>query len=124
MKPLEMAAWWTLFGAVTFATVGGVFSGLTEVEEDRASALATSLRAEGEDSPDLEYPRYETEKSEYEEILQRGNRYQWVSRSFMIVSGAALVAAVTLFIVHHRRDRRRRADARVRLEASGIGVRF
>lgn len=120
MQPLETAAWWTLFGSVALATTGGVFAGLAEQQEDRAVRLASEV------DPDTgQYLLYEEQQSEYEQILDRGEAFQWTARGLLIASGAALVASIVMFGVHGKRTR---ADKKKKVAATvtpgGFDVRF
>lgn len=117
MPPLETAAWWTLFGSVALATTGGVFAGLAEQQEDRAIRLAAEVDPETGRSL-----LYDDHASEYEEILDRGEAYQWAARGLLIASGAALVASVVMFGVHGRRTRNKRLRATI--GPGSIDVRF
>ena len=121
LPKLQAAGWWTVFGAFVLGSTGGVFAGLAEVQEDRASRLATMLDDNGNL---LQYADY---SETYEKHLSRGNTYQWAARGFVIAGAATLIAGITLFAVDHRRRRKglkaRRRNA-PRLTATGLEVRF
>jgi len=121
LPKLQATGWWTVFGAFVLGSTGGVFAGLAEVQEDRASRLATMVNDDGNL---LQYADY---SETYEKHLSRGNTYQWVARGFVIAGAATLIAGITLFAVDHRRRRkglkaRRRTGPR--LTATGLEVRF
>jgi hypothetical protein len=107
MRPLETAAWWTMFGALALATTAGVFSGLAEKQEDEAIRLASEFDEDGRQL------LYEDHQSEYEDILEKGDRYQWTARGFLIASGAAVAAGITLFAVFAKRSKEERRRARI-----------
>lgn len=125
LPPLQAAGWWTTFGAITLASVGGVLAGVAEAREDQARRLA--------DSFDLETGKtlvYADVADEYERNLREGRTYQNLARGFLVVGGVALVAGISLFIVEG--VRRRRAEpakpqdqkARLRLEPGSTGLRL
>jgi hypothetical protein len=123
LPKLQAAGWWATFTAVALATTGGVFAGVAEVREDEAERLAYSF--------DLSQGRatlYGPVASDYQRLLDEGDRYQWVARGFIIAGGVALVAGVALFAVDGTRRRKagRAPSARIRLAPSpaGLGLQF
>jgi len=104
---MQTAAWWTVFGTLALATAAGVFAGMAEKQEDDATRLANEF---GNDGNQL---LYEDHKDEYEEILDRGNRYQWAARGLLIASGVGLAAAITLFAIHAKRSKLEKRRARL-----------
>lgn len=119
MAPMRVAAWWTMFGTVALGSVGGIFSGLAERQEDEAERLA--LGFDLETGKRLEYEEY---ADDYEAILDRGNTYQWVSRGFLIGAGVALATSITLFAVQAKRDARERRVALRGVSPFGLEVGF
>ncbi len=120
LPKLQAAGWWTLFGAFVLGSTGGVFAGMAEVQEDRASRLASMVDDQGNL---LKYADY---SETYEGHLSRGQTYSWVARGFVIAGGAAVITAIALFAADHRRKRkglraRRRGP---RLTATGLEVAF
>lgn len=124
LRPLQTAAWWTMFGAFTVGTAAGVLSGLAERQEDRATRLSTLF-----DTNTGAQPRYADRQDEYEQYLRRGEAYAKAAIGVGVVAGAATVAAIALFAVDARRQRSERAPtkherAALRLRAGGMEVRF
>lgn len=117
LPPLQRAAWWSMFGAFALASVGGVFGGLAEVEEDRAARLTATL--DPETGAQLDYAGVQ---DEYEEILARGRRDAAVARGLVIAGAAVLLAGIGLFIADG--VKRRRQQPRVRAGLGGLQVRF
>lgn len=115
MAPMQAAAWWTMFGAVSLGTAGGVFAGLAEREEDRAVRLSRNFNPETGSRKS-----FEDVEDDYDRALRRGNAYSWTSRGLLIGGGALLITSITLFAVHAKRsgaegkgrDDRRRARLR------------
>lgn len=127
LRPMQTAAWWTMFGAFAMGTTAGVLAGLAERQEDRATRLSTLFDAETGAQP-----LYADRKAEYEQYLRRGEGYATAALGVGIVAGAATIAAITLFAIDARRQRGdatrkakeppRRASLRVR--GGGMEVRF
>lgn len=126
LRPMQTAAWWTMFGAFAVGTTAGVLAGLAERQEDRATRLSTLFDAETGAQP-----LYADRKDEYERYLRRGEGYATAALGVGIVAGAATIAAITLFAIDARRQRGdaarrpkepRRASLRVR--GGGMEVRF
>ncbi|MCA9693178.1 MAG: hypothetical protein R3A51_14390 [Nannocystaceae bacterium] len=119
MAPLQTAAWWTMFGTFVLGTTGALFAGLAGVEEANAERLTLIIDQTGSAA------QYSTIQDEYETALRKGETYAWTSRGFLIGSGVALVAAITLFGLHARNKRRAAAVARrMQLRGPGLEVRF
>jgi hypothetical protein len=116
MRSMQKAGWWTLFGGFVFATVGGVFSGLAERQEDKATRLASRF-----DQETGSQPLFADEQEEYKDTLRRGRIYQNTAIGLGAVAGAVAIAALTLFIVDARRGRR---GERARVAPGGLQVRF
>lgn len=126
LRPMQTAAWWTMFGAFAVGTTAGVLAGLAERQEDRATRLSTLFDAETGAQP-----LYADRKAEYERYLRRGEGYATAALGVGIVAGAATIAAITLFAIDARRQRGdathkgkppRRTSLRVR--GGGMEVRF
>jgi hypothetical protein len=117
MPPLQAGGWWTLFGSVAVASLGGVFAGLAESQEDRALRIASELDAETGAQPD-----YADVRGDYDDALRRGHRYEVAAWSLLAVSGAALVGAITLFGLHARRSRA--MERRTTWTGRGLELRF
>lgn len=115
LPPLQRGGWWLVFGAFAFASVGGVFGGLAEAEEDRATRLVAEVDLET--GSQLQYAEI---RPEYEEILARGRRDALVAQVLIGVGAATLVAGLSLFIA----DGARRRSSRVRAGLGGLQVRF
>jgi len=125
MAPMQAAAWWTLFGAVTLGATGGVFAGLAEREEDKALRLQRTFDPETGSRVSFAEVR-----DDYDASLRRGRAYAWTSRGLLIGGGALLITSISLFVVHARRTKAERgADAKpsarghrkARLERVGAG---
>jgi len=124
LRPMQSAAWWTMFGAFAVGTGAGVLAGLSERQEDRATRLSTLF-----DSSTGAQPLYADRKDEYEQYLRRGQAYANAAIGVGVVSGLATVTAITLFAIDARRQRKERAPssdrrARVRPRIGGMEVRF
>ncbi|MEZ4452476.1 MAG: hypothetical protein R3B09_23635 [Nannocystaceae bacterium] len=122
MRPLQRAAWWTVFGTFALATTGGLFAGYAEVQEDRAQRLASTL----DPTTGGQY-LYADKQQEYEDYLAKGERQAWAARGLLIGAGVAAIAAVTMFAVDARRQQRQRPTALrrgLRLGRGGLEVRF
>ena len=132
LPPLQRGAWWSMFGAFALGSAAGVFAGLAEVQEDKATRLAITL-----DSTTGSALVYADHKAEYEKILSVGRRDAAAARGLIAGAGGFLVAGVVLFIVHAVRTRKadaatRRAPsqlpapspARLGLARGGLEVRF
>lgn len=128
LRPMQTAAWWTMFGAFAVGTTAGVLAGLAERQEDRATRLSTLFDAETGAQP-----LYADRKDEYEEYLRRGEGFAKAAIGVGIVAGVATFAAITVFAIDARRQRSgdatrkateppRRAAFRVR--GGGMEVRF
>jgi len=125
LPPLQRGAWWSMFGAFTLASAGGVFAGLAEVQEDRAERLAITL----DSSTGMQLP-YADIQGEYEDILRIGRRDAAVAKGLIAGGAGFLVGGVVLFIVHAVRARKADANKprapapRVRAARGGLEVRF
>jgi hypothetical protein len=100
MRPMQKAGWWTLFGGFVFATVGGVFSGLAERQEDEAERIAAQF------DENSAQPNYEDVQDEYEQIVGRGKAYAGTAIGLGVVGGALAVAGITLLAVDEARLRK------------------
>jgi hypothetical protein len=121
MRPMQKAGWWTLFGGFVFATVGGVFSGLAERQEDKADRIAVRF------DENSAQPNYEDVQDEYETILGRGRAFANTAIALGVVGGALAIAGITLLAVDEARVRKRekREDKRARIDLrGGLRVRF
>ena len=116
LPKLQVAGWWTLFGAFALASTAGVFSGLAERQEDKAVRLAARF-----DQESGSQPLYADARGEYEDILSRGRAYQNAAIGLGVVAGAVAIAALALFIVDARRGRQ---GDRARASLQGFRVRF
>ena len=101
LPPLQRGAWWSMFGAFALASAGGVFAGLAEVQEDKATRLAITL--DGKTGSQL---RYADVQKEYEDTLRIGKRDAAAARGLLAVGAGFLVAGVVLFVVHAVRARK------------------
>jgi hypothetical protein len=124
LRPMQTAAWWTMFGAFAVATTAGVLAGLAERQEDRATRLSTLFDAETGAQP-----LYADRRSEYEQYLRRGEGYAKAAIGVGVVAGAATIAAITLFAIDARRQHGERAPASkrrvaLRVRGGGVEVRF
>ena len=117
MRPMQAAAWWTLFSAFAVGTTAGVFAGLATRQEDRALRMATMFEIDAG-----RLPLYEEKRDDYEAILRRGRAYQNTAIALATVAGAATIASIVLFVVDERRTRRR--NTALRVHPGGIEVRF
>ena len=123
LRPLQTAAWWTMFGAFSVGTTAGVLAGLAERQEDRATRLSTLFDAETGAQP-----RYADRQDEYEGYLRRGEAYARAAIGVGVIAGVTTIAAITLFAIDARRQRaeapRERARASLRVRPGGMEVRF
>jgi hypothetical protein len=124
LRPMQTAAWWTMFGAFAVGTTAGVLAGLAERQEDRATRLSTLFDAETGAQP-----LYADRKDEYERYLRRGEGYGKAALGVGIVAGVATIAAITLFAIdatRHRSDAapKQRRRAKLRVLGGGMEVRF
>ena len=121
LRPLQTAAWWTMFGAFAVGTTAGVLSGLAERQEDRATRLSSLFDAETGAQP-----LYADRKDEYEGHLRRGKAYANAALGVGIVAGVATITAITLFAIDAKRQRKtkEKPKAALRLNAGGVEVRF
>lgn len=121
LRPMQSAAWWTMFGGFALGTTAGVLAGLAERQEDRATRLASLF-----DSETGAQPRYADRQDEYEGYLDRGNAYAKAAIGVGVVAGVTTIAAVALFVVDARRQRTERTTARrtLRVRTGGLEVRF
>jgi len=117
LPPLQRAGWWSVFGAFALASTGGVFAGLTEVQEDKAARLTLTLDADT--GARLVYADVE---AEYAEILRIGRRDAAIAKGFLAAGGGFLIAGVALFIVHATRGRKAASKARAQLRPAGGGL--
>ncbi|HEY8376551.1 MAG TPA: hypothetical protein VIK91_08685 [Nannocystis sp.] len=115
LPPLQRGGWWCVFGGFALASVGGVFAGLAEAEEDRATRLVSQI-----DPMTGGAPPYREVQSDYEAILARGRRDAVLAQSFIAAGAVVLVAGLSLFLA----DRVKRRPARVRAGLGGLQVRF
>ncbi|HET6585224.1 MAG TPA: hypothetical protein VFG69_17320, partial [Nannocystaceae bacterium] len=120
MRAMQKAGWWTLFGGFVFATVGGVFSGLAERQEDKAERIAVRF------DEDSAQPRYVDVKDDYEQIVGRGRAFASTAIALGVIGGALAVAGITLLAVDEARLRKRTGKRRARLELrkGGLQVKF
>ena len=117
---LQQAGWWTVFGAFVLGTTAGVFAGLAERQEDRATRLASRFDLESQAQL-----RYEDERDAYETLLRRGEAFQNTAIGLGVASGAVLIVGAALFIVDRRRSRRGSPKrARLRPRVGGFEVHF
>ena len=124
LRPMQTAAWWTMFGAFTVGTTAGVLAGLAERQEDRATRLSTLFDAETGAQP-----LYADKRDEYERYLRRGEGFAKAALGVGIVAGAATIAAVTLFAIDAARQRgdatrKQKRRAALRVSGGGLEVRF
>lgn len=123
LRPLQTAAWWTMFGAFSVGTTAGVLAGLAERQEDRATRLSTLF-----DAQTGAQPLYADRQDEYEDYLRRGRAYARAAIGVGVLAGVTTIAAITLFAVDARRQRaerpRPRSRAALRLSPGGMEVRF
>lgn len=128
LRPLQTAAWWTMFGAFAVGTTAGVLAGLAERQEDRATRLSSLF-----DSSTGAQPLYADRQDEYEGYLRRGRAYASAAIGVGVVSGVATLTAITLFAIDARRQRRERDQApgqrarsrpQIRPQLGGMEVRF
>lgn len=117
LPPLQRAGWWSMFGAFALASTGGVFAGLTEVQEDKAERLTLTLDADT--GARLVYADVE---GEYADILRIGRRDAAIAKGFLAAGGAFLIAGVALFIVHATRGRKAASKAKAQLRPTGGGL--
>lgn len=115
LPPLQRAGWWSVFGGFALASVGGVFAGLAEAEEDRATRLVSQI--DPETGGALQYSEFQ---ADYEAILARGRRDAVLAQSFVAAGAVVLAAGIALFVA----DRVKRRPARVRAGLGGLQVRF
>ena len=120
MEPLQAAAWWTLFGTFTLATTGGLFVGLSQVEQDNADRLTKLLDDQGNAVPFTEV------EADYNAAISKGETYNKLAIGFLAAGGATLIASVALFAVHGHRKRRARdrQQSQLQLLPGGLEVRF
>lgn len=122
MRQMQKAGWWTLFGGFVFATVGGVFSGLAERQEDKAERIAVRF------DEDSAQPQYADVKDDYEQILGRGRAFASTAIALGVIGGALAVAGITLLAVDEARLRKRtgkgKRRARLELRKGGLQVKF
>lgn len=124
LRPIQTAAWWTMFGAFALGTTAGVLAGLAERQEDRATRLSTLFDVETGAQP-----LYADRKDEYERYLRRGEGYAKAALGVGVVAGAATLAAITLFAIDAARQRKGAAPERKRraswnVRGGGMEVRF
>ncbi len=119
LRPMQRAAWWTMFGAFTLASTGGVFSGLAEVQEARALRIVSTIDIESGGAF-----LYEDKQAEYQDLLDTGARQAGIARGFLIGAGITLVAGVSLFIVDRKRSKKASKRAQIRPTGGGLEVRF
>jgi hypothetical protein len=127
LRPMQTAAWWTMFGAFAVGTTAGVLAGLAERQEDRATRLSTLFDAETGAQP-----LYADEQSEYEGYLRRGEGYAKAAIGVGVVAGVATIAAITLFAIDAKRQRgdaaprstKKERRAKLKLRGGGVEVRF
>jgi hypothetical protein len=117
MRPLQAAAWWTLFSGFAVGTTAGVLAGLATRQEDRALRLATVFETDAG-----RQPLYADKRDEYEAILRRGRAYQGTAIALATIAGAATITAIVLFVVDERRTKR--GQTALRVHPGGIEVRF
>lgn len=115
LPPLQRGGWWALFAGFALGSAGGVFAGLAETEEDKATRLIAQIDPETGSSV-----QYADVKGEYGEILARGRRDAALAQGFLAVGGVALAVGIGLFIA----DRVKRRPNRVRAGLGGLQVHF
>lgn len=122
LRPLQTAAWWTMFGAFSVGTTAGVLAGLAERQEDRATRLSTLF-----DASTGAQPQYAERQDEYEGYLRRGQAYERAAIGVGVIAGLTTITAITLFAIDARRQRGERAPrkrAAWRTSPGGVEVRF
>ena len=117
LPPLQRRGWWFMFGAFALASTGGVFAGLTEVQEDKAERLTLTLDADT--GARLVYADIE---GEYNDILKVGRRDAALAKGFLAAGGGFLIAGITFFIVHATRGRKAASKAKAQLRPTGGGL--
>ena len=117
LPPLPRRGWWFMFGAFALASTGGVFAGLTEVQEDKAERLTITL-----DSSTGAALVYADIKDEYEHTLRVGRRDAALAKGFLAAGGGFLIAGITFFIVHATRGRKAASKAKAQLRPTGGGL--
>lgn len=115
LPPLQRGGWWSVFGGFALASVGGVFAGLAETEEDRATRLVSQI-----DPTTGSALQYSEVQAEYDQILARGRRDAILAQSFLAAGAAVFAVGIGLFIA----DRVKRRPPRVRAGLGALQVRF
>lgn len=116
---MQVAGWWTIFGGVALGTIGGVLSGLSEREEDRALRLSVQF-----DTQTGAQAQYEDVKGEYEAALDKGQRQANAAIAFGVLGLAACIAGVAVLTADGVK-RRKASRAKVRAHGPlGLEVRF
>lgn len=120
LRPLQTAAWWTMFGAFAVGTTAGVLAGLAERQEDRATRLSSLF-----DANTGAQPLYADRQDEYEGYLRRGDAYARAAIGVAVVAGLTTIASITLFAIDAKRQRSDRAPrTALRVRPGGLEVRF
>ncbi|MEX1363471.1 MAG: hypothetical protein AB1Z98_10115 [Nannocystaceae bacterium] len=120
LRPLQTAAWWTMFGAFAVGTTAGVLAGLAERQEDRATRLSSLF-----DASTGAQPLYADRQDEYEGYLRRGDAYAKAAIGVAVIAGVATIASITLFAIDAKRQRSDRAPrTALRVRPGGLEVRF
>jgi hypothetical protein len=118
---MQIAGWWTIFGGIALGTVGGVLSGLSERQEDRALRLSVQF-----DTTTGAQMQYEDVQGDYEAALRKGERQANAAIAFGVLGLAACIAGVAVLATDAAK-RRRPGAAKARVRASGplgLEVRF
>lgn len=114
LTTLQRAGWWTMFGAFAIGSTAGVFAGLAERQEDRATRLANRF--------DLEIGaqvQYAEVADEYEGYLDRGRAFQRTAIALAAVTGLATAAGITFFALDAARRKRPRTEQQQRRARRG-----
>ena len=124
LRPMQTAAWWTMFGAFAVGTTAGVLGGLAERQEDRATRLSTLF-----DTQTGAQPVYADRQDEYEGYLSRGDAYAKAAIGVGVLAGVTAIASITLFAIDARRQRtEKKSDspprAKVAISPGHVRVRF
>ncbi len=119
LTPLGRAGWWSLLGAASLASAGGILAGLAERQEQEARRLALGI--------DLDIGaryRYGEVDELYEKMNRRGRQFQGAARGLFIAGAVGLAASITFFAVDAKRRRGQRDSARLRFGAGSMELDF
>ncbi|MEM7154338.1 MAG: hypothetical protein AAF799_15940 [Myxococcota bacterium] len=124
LRPMQTAAWWTMFGAFAVGTTAGVLGGLAERQEDRATRLSTLF-----DTSTGAQPVYADRQEEYEGYLSRGDAYAKAAIGVGVLAGVTAIASITLFAIDARRQRTEKKPSKpprasVSISPGNVRVRF